>query len=411
MAKTFISKLSGKTYKIGVKNDIISFEKELKNANLTKELYAEKFFKNLSDKKHLRDLKSGEFYLYKKINFTQETYERVIIDKKWKCELCENFYATNTSSFWSHVSRVHHLSINEYLDKINYTPTTEKVNCSFCGKEAEFSITLNPENKTYTKIYKQPRCNSYECNDKLCLEFFGKHYEDCKKQFEHIGGRTDYLCKLYKTNKEGLIKIGKSKVAKNPSHWKSNLAGFIEKYGIEEGKKRYYERCKNVGFGSTLKGYIQRLGKEEGIKQYLTKIEKCANFHKRNKNITSKGELELFHLINDNDTYKLEFPTPYGIIDIYNEERNVIIEYYGDYWHCNPQFYNDEYYHKILNMTALEKHKYDENRIQTYIKNLNNPIIVIIWESSFKLMNKGDVKNQINEFINNENNKGKILWI
>ena len=368
MTNTFISKISGKTYKIWTKDDKILFEKELEVANLTKETYADKYFKNLSDKKHQRELKEGEFYLYKKINFRQSTYEKVIIDKKWKCELCENFYATNTSSFWSHVSRVHHLTINEYLEKNDYKPTTKKVYCSFCGKEAEFSITLNPENKTYTKIYKQPRCNSYECNDKLCLEFFGKHYEDCKKQFEHIGGRTDYLCKLYKTDEEGLIKIGKSKVAKNPSRWKSNLSGFIQKYGIEEGKKRYKERCKKVGFGSTLEGYIQRLGKEEGTKQYLEKIEKCANFHKRNKNITSKGELELFHLINDNDTYKLEFPTPYGIIDIYNEERNVIIEYYGDYWHCNPQFYNDEYYHKILNMTALEKHKYDENRIQKYIK-------------------------------------------
>ena len=63
-------------------------------------------------------------------------------------------------------------------------------------------------------------------------------------------------------------------------------------------------------------------------------------------------------------------------------------------------------------MTAKEKHEYDKNRVETYIKNLNNPIVVIVWESSFKeLKNKEDIKSQINEFINNENNKGKILWI
>ena len=408
----FISKLSGNEYILGKKSDALKFQEELNNAGLTKETYADKFFKNLSDKKHSRPLLNNEFYLYKKINFAKETFEKVIIDKKWKCELCENFYATNTSSFWSHVSRVHHLSINEYLEKVNYKQTNEKTYCSFCGKEAEFSITLDPTNKTYTKTYRSPRCNTYECNNNLCLEFFKKTYEESKKQFEHIGGKTEYLCKLYKTDPEGLKKIGKSKKAKHKSHWKSNLHGFIEKYGIEEGKRRYEQRCKNVGYGTSLAGYIDRLGKEEGTKRYLAKLEKCANFHKRNKNITSKGELELFNLLNEeNNSYKLEYPTPFGIIDIYNKEKNVIIEYYGDYWHCNPLFYKKDYYHKILNMTAEEKQQFDERKNINYLKKLNNPFIVIIWESSFKAIDKNILKNQINEFIKNEKNKGKILWI
>lgn len=408
----FISRLSGKEYILAKKLDRSEFQKELDKAGLTRETYADKFFKNLSDKKHLRPLKDGEFYLYKKINYVKETYEKVIIDKKWKCELCENFYATNTSSFWSHVSRVHHLSINEYLEKVNYHQTTEKIYCSFCGKEAEFSITLDPENKTYTKIYKFPRCNTYECNNNLCLEFFNKPYEECKKQFEHIGGKTEYLCKLYKTDPEGLKKIGKSKEAKHKSKWKSNLHGFIEKYGIEEGKRRYEQRCKNVGHGTSLAGYIERLGKEEGTRRYLAKLEKCADFHKRNKNITSKGELELFNLLKEeSNSYELEYATPFGIIDIYNKEKNVIIEYYGDYWHCNPLFYENDYYHKAIKMTAEEKHKFDESKNNNYLKNLNNPFIIIIWESSFKAINKDILKEQINEFVENEKNKGKILWI
>ena len=62
-------------------------------------------------------------------------------------------------------------------------------------------------------------------------------------------------------------------------------------------------------------------------------------------------------------------------------------------------------------MTAEEKQQFDERKNINYLKKLNNPFIIIVWESSFKAIDKNILKNQINEFIKNEKNKGKILWI
>jgi len=33
-------------------------------------------------------------------------------------------------------------------------------------------------------------------------------------------------------------------------------------------------------------------------------------------------------------------------VDIYVPSKKLIIECFGDYWHCNPNLYKPEYYHK-----------------------------------------------------------------
>lgn len=61
------------------------------------------------------------------------------------------------------------------------------------------------------------------------------------------------------------------------------------------------------------------------------------------------------------------------------KERNIVIECYWDYWHCNPLFYDDDYYHKNLKMTAIEKRKKDIQR-EKKIKNLDY-LLLIFWEN------------------------------
>ena len=61
-------------------------------------------------------------------------------------------------------------------------------------------------------------------------------------------------------------------------------------------------------------------------------------------------------------------------------------------------------------MTAKEKHQFDFNRIQNIKNILNNPQIIIVWQTSFKNIDKDIIKKQIQDFINYKN-EGKILWI
>ena len=60
----------------------------------------------------------------------------------------------------------------------------------------------------------------------------------------------------------------------------------------------------------------------------------------------------------------------------------IIIECYGDYWHCNPTKYDGTYFHKQIRKLASEIWEYDENRIDR----LTNAgyFSIIIWETEWR---------------------------
>jgi hypothetical protein len=51
------------------------------------------------------------------------------------------------------------------------------------------------------------------------------------------------------------------------------------------------------------------------------------------------------------------------LADMYCEDNNVIIEYNGDYWHCNPSKYKEDFYNDRINMTSKEKWEKDKQKI------------------------------------------------
>lgn len=45
-----------------------------------------------------------------------------------------------------------------------------------------------------------------------------------------------------------------------------------------------------------------------------------------------------------------------------NNKTGVVIEYFGDYWHCNPAIYGKDFYNKSIKKTAAEKWEADKIR-------------------------------------------------
>lgn len=84
-------------------------------------------------------------------------------------------------------------------------------------------------------------------------------------------------------------------------------------------------------------------------------------------------------------------------VDELNESLKIIIEYNGDYWHCNPKKYDRDYYNKSIKMTAGRKWKYDASRKLTLNK-LGYKLIVV-WESEWN-EDKEYVLLKINEIYN-----------
>lgn len=70
----------------------------------------------------------------------------------------------------------------------------------------------------------------------------------------------------------------------------------------------------------------------------------------------------------DNKTYVVDFIV----------RDMIIIEAYGDYWHCNPTVYHSDYYHKQCKMYASEIWKRDSDRINAL--NELGYKTYIIWE-------------------------------
>lgn len=58
---------------------------------------------------------------------------------------------------------------------------------------------------------------------------------------------------------------------------------------------------------------------------------------------------------------------------------NLVVEIYGDFWHCNPVIFNKTDVNPVLNMTAEQKWESDSNRV-SLLKSLGYKVLVI-WES------------------------------
>ena len=87
---------------------------------------------------------------------------------------------------------------------------------------------------------------------------------------------------------------------------------------------------------------------------------------------------------------------PYNC-DIVLEAEKIVIEYYGDYWHCNPNRFAAHDYNKRLHCTADVRWQKDELK-KAYLESLGFTYIVV-WEYSWK-NNTEDAKENIKCIMN-----------
>jgi len=88
--------------------------------------------------------------------------------------------------------------------------------------------------------------------------------------------------------------------------------------------------------------------------------------------------------------------------DYVNSRTKHIIEVYGDYWHCNPKTFSENFYHNQLKKFAKEKWQEDNERVK-YLESLGYKV-TIIWESDLKAA-IADYKKKYMEEINESTTK------
>lgn len=83
-------------------------------------------------------------------------------------------------------------------------------------------------------------------------------------------------------------------------------------------------------------------------------------------------------------------------IDAMCEKLKLVVEYNGDYWHCNPLSYDGTFFHPKKKKTATEIWKEDEQRMEA-LREAGYKTIVV-WERDY-VRNKDKVIDELERTI------------
>lgn len=346
------------------------------------------------------------------------------------CKECKHKMSNKNYAISRHVKK-HNLELYSYIRK-HYKLTGDVIfhKCSFCEMDATPTYKINHNDFSYEILYdKGYACNTLECKKQISLDILGIKYDS--KKYEKIGSRSDYLSKLYGITideskkmkydenakhfdnslerfieiygeSEGKIRYEKrlSGIIKKSDTYsvnliKCNLDGFVKKYGQEIGEAKYKERCEKISYTNTLDYYVKRFGEEEGKLRYKNKLKQTT--------ISKKSSLVNNLLDMLNIAYLPEENIGVKSVDYYLPEYNIVIEYYGDYWHCNPKKYESNFFHPQIKLTAKEIWNKDKIRLDMILNEVNS--VIIIWEDT-------NIDSLLLEkTINNIKNKKTIIYI
>jgi hypothetical protein len=268
------------------------------------------------------------------------------MESKIKCKICGKFVSKGNAYLTIHIKRKHNISLEEYVIKYydNLDCDFRLQKCGFCYRDAEYKLLIDHDNMTYKKYYNGFLCDTIECKKEISLSILGNPYD--KKKYEKVGSKSEYISKKYKISLDD-AKLKKYKPRKILESHKSSLNGFILRHGKKEGMKKYKERCEKISKSNKKEWYIEKYGNEIGNKKWKEYIDKLK---KSSGNKVSKASLKIKNIL---ENLKIDYEMEFNVLktkfsDYYLKEYNTIIEFYGDYWHCNPLIYDKDYYHQYI---------------------------------------------------------------
>jgi hypothetical protein len=165
----------------------------------------------------------------------------------------------------------------------------------------------------------------------------------------------------------------------------------IQKWGEEEGGRVFHERqtkWSNKVETKYRNGDFNRFCKHNWSKTEETFIKELVK-------VLSLDDDEYYSAINGKQFYRnfKEVGKTLAYDFVYKKK---IIEFNGDYWHCNPKIYEAEYFNKSLQCTAKEKWEFDKCK-NVLIENYGYDVLTI-WEMDWN-MNPEDTLKKCIKFL------------
>lgn len=347
---------------------------------------------------------SRDFYIYR--NAYANNFLSKIEDKKISENLMSYFYDKygntpknfkNFVSYYRAISRIREYNVDS--DNKNFVQNVFEWKIAHpklgnCKELCKLMFPNEPENaeRYYNEfmLSNNPFVGHDGSLSPFSKDFVGyKNLDDKEKevrieeclQHDKIGRNTNQI--EYWT-KRGLTRLEAKKMVHQRQQTFSKER-CVEKYGYEEGMKIWKERQERWQNTLNSKPY------EEQLRILKAKAD--------NSKIT-KPYSKLEHEFSSqlvSDEYKNVAVTPYAIPDICVGWK--IIDFFGDYYHCNPKKYKPDFYNHCAKKTAQEIWNKDAER--TARLEHEGYIVKIVWESDYKA-DKKKVINECREFLKAE---------
>lgn len=243
-------------------------------------------------------------------------------------------------------------------------------------------------------VKKRDRCKSLDIikdNGKFLIL---KKCNDCNTEIKFTSDNPTVACRNYfnSVKKKSLCKKCSLELQKgigNPFYGKKHTKETKQKIsesrkGKSTGKNNPMSNAKwRDKARQNLKSKWDNGEMEHARKIMSNKLKETRKLGKIKSVIRSKKEKEIIKEIKKLG-YKVDHSLRVDskIYDIYIPKLNLVIEYNGDYWHCNPKKYKEDYYHQVKGKTAKELWEYDKIKIDLVKGNGYN--LEIVWESDLK---------------------------
>lgn len=171
----------------------------------------------------------------------------------------------------------------------------------------------------------------------------------------------------------------------------------VQKHGLEEGiliwKKRQEKWLDNLNSKSEeekIEINRKKLFNNSGYSKISQKLfwDIYENFKSNNVKFEELNSEAIRYDKNNKKHYR------YDYIDF---SLKKCIEFNGDYWHCNPSKYDENYVHNIMKKTAKEIWKNDSNKIEWLVN--RGYKVLTIWELEYR-KNPDVILNKCLNFLN-----------
>jgi len=247
-------------------------------------------------------------------------------------------------------------------------------------------------------IRKRNRCSSLEIKQIGESFIIEKSCSKCKKNITYTSKHKTICCRNYfnSIKKKSLCKLCSLELQNGPGN------PFYGKTHKIETKEKISKSRKGKGTGDTnaMSNMVHRekakinllkrwdSGELEHIRKKMSlKLKETIISGKIKSSPISKKEKEIYDFLTQKGFEVIQtYPILTKTCDIYIPQFNLIIEYFGDYWHCNPTKYDADYFNQKKQKYAIELWDYDKKKLEL-IKSFGYNLEVV-WESDLRYNNK-----------------------